>query len=89
MGCSGRFQITFQPGIDVESAIVGVHQAQFRNIQGRSYKYQAIDSNMDQLLSRLGEAYRACRVAVTNEIYSKTSARLKSFADAFRLRRDQ
>jgi hypothetical protein len=50
------------------------------------YSYQPVDGDSDQLVSKLGETYRARRVAVTTEIYSKPNARLKSFADAFRLR---
>ena len=52
------------------------------------YQYRSIDPETDDLIARLGETYRTRRVAVTNEIYSKPINRLKSFADAFRFRKD-
>jgi hypothetical protein len=61
----------------------------FAIFKDECYKCQAVDTDSDQLLGKLRETYRTRRVAVTNEIYSKPNARLKSFADAFRLRREQ
>jgi hypothetical protein len=60
----------------------------FTFAENACYKYRAVDSEQDHSIHKLGETYRARRVAVTNEIYSKPNARLKSFADAFRIRRE-
>ena len=89
MGCSGVSRSLSIPASMSRARLLEFTRRGFAILKDECYKYQAIHSNTDQLLRKLGEAYRTRRVAVTNEIYSKPSALLKSFADAFRLRRDQ
>jgi hypothetical protein len=57
--------------------------------EGDSFKYRAVDSQTDQLIGKLAEAYRVRRVAVTTEIYARPLNRLKTFSDAFRFRREE
>jgi hypothetical protein len=54
-----------------------------------AYRYQAASGEIDQLVAVLAEAYRSRRLAVTNEIYSKPLQKVKTFAEAFRLRREE
>jgi DNA-binding MarR family transcriptional regulator len=52
------------------------------------FRYQ-VTSEVDHLIEELANAYRSLRIAVTNEIYSKPSEKVKTFAEAFRLRPDE
>jgi hypothetical protein len=51
--------------------------------------YQAATPEIDQVVQALADAYRDRRLAVTNEIYSKPLDNVKTFAEAFRLRKEE
>ena len=53
------------------------------------YRYHAADADADRLLGDLGKLYQERRVAVITEIYSKPVNKVQTFADAFRLRREE
>ena len=53
-----------------------------------AYRYHPKTAELDQSVKRLALAYDERRVSVINAIYSKPVDKLKSFADAFRLRKD-
>jgi hypothetical protein len=53
------------------------------------YRYQSGDADADRLLGDLAEIYHQRRVAVITEIYSKPVHKVQTFADAFRLRREE
>ena len=52
------------------------------------YRYVGGNSEQDRLVDELGAHYRNRRVAVITEIYSKPVNKVQTFADAFRLRRE-
>jgi hypothetical protein len=54
-----------------------------------AYAYQPRDRGADQLISELATIYQQRRVAVITEIYSKPVTKVQTFADAFRLRREE
>jgi hypothetical protein len=54
-----------------------------------TYRFQPIDSAMDHLIARLADVYQQRRVAVITQIYSRPVDKVRTFADAFRLRRDE
>ena len=53
------------------------------------YRYQARNEEMDRAVGLLAELYHARRLAVTNEIYSKPLDKVKSFAEAFKFRKEE
>jgi hypothetical protein len=54
-----------------------------------AYFYQPRDRGADQLIGDLATIYQQRRVAVITEIYSKPVTKVQTFADAFRLRREE
>jgi hypothetical protein len=58
--------------------------------EGRTrFRYVAGDGERDRLLTELGRLYRERRVAVITQIYSNPVKKVQTFADAFRLRREE
>jgi hypothetical protein len=55
---------------------------------GASYHYQPPSADADRALAELAMLYQQRRVAVITEIYSKPVTKVQTFADAFRLRRE-
>lgn len=55
----------------------------------RSYRYQPTNSRLDRLTRGLEEAYNQRRVRIINLIYSNPLDRIRSFADAFKFRKDE
>lgn len=53
------------------------------------FRYEPASEEIGQLIDRLAEAYRDRRLAITNEIYSRPLEKVKTFADAFRLRKEE
>ena len=58
-------------------------------LRGSSYVYAPRAARAEQIVAELAAAYEDQRVAVINLIYSKPSDRIRVFADAFRLRKDE
>jgi hypothetical protein len=54
-----------------------------------SYRYAAADADVDRLVGQLAQFYRERRVAVITAIYSSPVNKVQTFADAFRLRREE
>jgi hypothetical protein len=52
------------------------------------YRWSPADAALARQVDALAAAYRSDRVAVINLIYARPADPLRSFADAFRLRRD-
>ena len=52
------------------------------------YVYRSIDAETDETIDRLAAIYRERRVAVISLIYSKPINKVQTFADAFRLRKE-
>lgn len=52
------------------------------------YRYAPGNNQLDETVNQLAAAYAERRVTVTSLIFSKPPSPLRSFADAFRLRRD-
>lgn len=50
------------------------------------YAYVSAYSDQDQAVAELADAYRNYRVSVINLIYSRPTEKIRTFADAFRLR---
>ena len=55
----------------------------------KTYRYQPIDPGSEHLITRLADIYHQRRVAVITQIYSRPIDKVQTFADAFRLRRDE
>jgi hypothetical protein len=53
-----------------------------------SFKYACPDLKSDGILGTLADLYAERRVAVISEIYSNPVSKVKTFADAFRWRKD-
>jgi hypothetical protein len=53
------------------------------------YQYLGASAEQDRLVGELATHYRNRRVAVITEIYSKPVTKVQTFADAFRLRREE
>jgi hypothetical protein len=52
---------------------------------GSSYVYRCDDAELDRLIDQLAAAYQDRRVAVVSLIYSKPLNKVQTFADAFRI----
>jgi DNA-binding FadR family transcriptional regulator len=52
------------------------------------FRYAPASKRLDDLVEALAEAYRDRPSSVTRVIFEPSDARLQSFADAFRLKRD-
>ena len=52
------------------------------------YRYRPNSPDVDRMIGNLAEVYQQRRVAVITEIYSKPVNKVQTFADAFRLRRE-
>ena len=59
-----------------------------RDAAEQSFRYSSPDAQSDELLDRLAHLYVERRVAVISEIYSNPVSKVKTFADAFRLRKE-
>ena len=57
-------------------------------VAGTSYVYRSQDAELDKVIDQLATAYQERRVAVVSLIYSKPLNKVQTFADAFRLRRE-
>ena len=53
------------------------------------YQYQPDSDELRQLVDRVAESYSKHLVPITNLIHSKPQTRVREFADAFKLRRDE
>jgi len=53
------------------------------------YQYQPNSDELRQLVDRVAESYSKHLVPITNLIHSKPQTRVREFADAFKLRRDE
>lgn len=53
------------------------------------YRYQPASEDLGRLVELLENTYRERRVTVTTHIYSKPLEKMKTFADAFRFRKEQ
>jgi hypothetical protein len=56
---------------------------------GDRHRFHADDAAVQGLVDLLAQYYRERRVAVITELYSKPSNKVQTFADAFRLRREE
>jgi hypothetical protein len=52
------------------------------------FRYQPQSGELDQLVASLAQLYHQRRVSVITLIYSKPVDKVRTFADAFRLRKD-
>jgi hypothetical protein len=54
-----------------------------------TYRYAPRDGNLDRAVNGLEDAYGARRTTVINLIFSKPTEKIRTFADAFRIREDK
>jgi hypothetical protein len=54
-----------------------------------AFRYEVTTSEIDDVIESLVEYYRTHRIAITTAIYSKPLHKVKTFADAFRLRPEE
>ena len=55
----------------------------------RRYRYAPKSPDLDSAITRLDQAYSNRRVSVISLIFSKPTDKLRSFADAFRVRKEK
>jgi len=53
------------------------------------YRFQAATPALDSMVAKLNEMYSQRRVAVISLIYSQPTDRVRTFADAFKFRKDK
>lgn len=68
--------------------LVAMGLASSNNAANPAYRYAPSRAALGQQVDALAAAYRAQRVAVINLIYNQPPNPLRSFADAFKLRKD-
>jgi hypothetical protein len=56
---------------------------------GPAYRYEPRTAEMDRAVAGLAREYEARRVTIIGLIFSKPIDKLRSFADAFRIRKDK
>jgi hypothetical protein len=56
---------------------------------GAKFRYQPASEEIGRMIDLLAETYRDRRLAVTTEIYSRPLDKVKTFADAFRIRKEE
>jgi hypothetical protein len=73
-----------------QALLVDLHRRGFieAGADGECCRYHARDAGADRLLGDLAALYQQRRVAVITEIYSKPVTKVQTFADAFRLRKE-
>jgi hypothetical protein len=54
-----------------------------------TYVYRPESAELARLVDKLAEMYRERRVAVITAVYTKPIDKIRSFADAFRLRKEK
>jgi hypothetical protein len=59
-----------------------------RDVATKSVRFESADMEADALLGVLDDLYRERRVAIISEIHSNPISKVQTFADAFRLRKD-
>lgn len=59
-----------------------------RDAATKSIRFEPADIEADALLAVLDDLYRERRVAIISEIHSNPISKVQTFADAFRLRKD-
>jgi hypothetical protein len=72
-----------------EAILVNLRQHGFSDQDANGYYYHPRRPEMDRTLADLSAMYQQRRVAVITEIYSKPVNKVQTFADAFRLRREE
>lgn len=63
-------------------------QGFFQGSTGERFRYGPASADLDRLLGDLADIYQQRRVAVITLIYSKPVNNVQTFADAFRLRKE-
>jgi hypothetical protein len=63
------------------------HDALVARVQGEEYRYAPETAALDEAVKGLATAYTERRVTVINLIFSKPVDKIRTFADAFRLRK--
>ena len=61
----------------------------FATSVGDGYRYQVKSEDVDRAIGQLARLYEDRRVAVISAIYSKPLDKVQTFADAFRLRKEE
>jgi hypothetical protein len=56
---------------------------------GAAYRYAPASPELDATVASVAAAYASHRVTIIGLIFSKPTSNLKTFADAFRIRRDK
>jgi hypothetical protein len=72
-----------------EALLVNLRQRGFIDHAADGFYYQPRLPEADRILADLGAMYQQRRVAVITEIYSKPVTKVQTFADAFRLRKEE
>jgi hypothetical protein len=72
-----------------EAILLNLRQHGFADQAAEGYYYRPHSPDADRVLADLTTMYQQRRVAVITEIYSKPVNKVQTFADAFRLRREE
>ena len=69
--------------------VAGLVQSGVIAEQDQKFSYAPPNAAIGRAVDNLASAYETHRVAITTAIYAKPSGPIRSFSDAFRLRKDQ
>jgi predicted ArsR family transcriptional regulator len=72
-----------------DAGVLGVSAAAAPEATGPAYRYEPRSQEMDRAVAGLAREYEARRVTIIGLIFSKPIDKLRSFADAFRIRKDK
>jgi DNA-binding IscR family transcriptional regulator len=73
-----------------EAILADLHRQGFaERLAEGGYRYRPNNAEVDRMIGNLADVYQQRRVAVITEIYSKPVNKVQTFADAFRLRREE
>jgi predicted ArsR family transcriptional regulator len=86
---AGRLYISEQEVTYLLTRLCAEGLIAFNNDRPPLYRYQPDSDDLAQIVDRLAETYSKHLVPVTNLVHSKPRTRVREFADAFHLRKDE
>jgi hypothetical protein len=86
---AGRALYASADAIAIQMAELQSRRLLAAGVGDRTFVYRPENAELARQVDRLADLYRERRVAVITAIYAKPTDKLRSFADAFRLRKDK
>lgn len=86
---AGRLYISEKEAASLLARLSAEGLTAFNNDKPPLYRYQPDSDDLARIVDRLAETYSKHLVPVTNLVHSKPRTRVREFADAFNLRKDE